>query len=126
MPKVNPAISGGMPKMLKVGVFSFDVGRSMFDVGVFAYLDVHLRSFHVADFKEILGGLAEIVGQEFVKTEPDVLSDYGVDNMLPKAVVFPKDTEQVSEVVQLANRENMVIIPCGSRTRWPWAIRRHG
>jgi len=44
VPKVNPAISGGMPKMLKVGVFSFDVGHSMFDVGVFAYLDVHL--FH--------------------------------------------------------------------------------
>ncbi len=32
-------------------------------------------------------------------------------------MVFPKDTEQVSEVVQLANRENMVIIPCGSRTK---------
>jgi len=30
--------------MIKVGVLSFDVGRSMFDVGVFAYLDVHL--FH--------------------------------------------------------------------------------
>lgn len=71
----------------------------------------------MADFKGILGGLAEIVGQEFVKTEPDVLSAYGVDNMLPRAVVFPKNTEQVSEVVQLANRENMAIIPCGNRTK---------
>jgi len=71
----------------------------------------------VKDFTEIVERLAEIVGQEFVKTEPDVLSDCGVDNMLPKTVVFPKDTEQVSEVVQLANRENMAIIPCGSRTK---------
>jgi len=30
-----------MFKMPKV-IFSFDVERSMFDVGVFAYLDVHL------------------------------------------------------------------------------------
>jgi len=71
----------------------------------------------VADFKELVERLAEIVGEAFVKTEPETLSMYMVDKVSPKAVVFPKDTEQVSEVVQLANRENMVIIPCGSRTK---------
>jgi len=71
----------------------------------------------MADFKELVEGLAEIVGEAFVKAGSAALSMYRIDEVSPKAVVFPKDTEQVSEVVQLANRENMAIIPCGSRTK---------
>jgi len=71
----------------------------------------------VADFKELVERLAEIVGEAFVKTKPETLSMYMVDKVSPKAVIFPKDTEQVSEVVQLANRENIAIIPCGNRTK---------
>ena len=69
------------------------------------------------DSKERIHGLAEIVGREFVKAEPDVLSGYGVDNMQPGAVVFPKDTEQVSAVVHFANRENLAIVCRGSGTK---------
>ena len=69
------------------------------------------------DSTEIVKGLAEIVGQEFVKSEPDVLSGYRVDNIQPGAVVFPKDTVQVSEVVYFANRENLAIVPRGSGTK---------
>ena len=71
----------------------------------------------MADFKELVERLAEIVGEAFVKTKPETLSMYMVDKVSPKAVIFPKDTEQVSEVVQLANRENIAIIPCGNRTK---------
>ena len=69
------------------------------------------------DSTKIVERLAEIIGETFVKTKPETLSMYMVDKVSPKAVIFPKDTEQVSEVVQLANRENMAIIPCGSRTK---------
>jgi len=71
----------------------------------------------VKDSTDLVERLSEIVGKPFVKTEPDILSGYMVDKVSPKAVVFPKDTEQVSEVVQLSNRLNMAIIPCGSRTK---------
>ena len=71
----------------------------------------------MADFKKLVGELAGIVGQEFIKTGPDVIRDYAVDKMVPEAVIFPGNTEEVSGVVKLANRENMAIIPCGNRTK---------
>ena len=71
----------------------------------------------MADFKELVGELAGIVGQEFIKTGPDVVREYSVDEMVPKAVIFPVNIKEVSGVVTLANRENMAIIPCGSRTK---------
>lgn len=71
----------------------------------------------MADFKELVGRLDGIVGQEFIKTGPDVIRDYAVDEMVPDAVIFPGNTDEVSGVVTLANRENMTIIPCGSRTK---------
>jgi len=71
----------------------------------------------MADFKEIVGELAGIVGQEFIKTGPDEVRDYAIDEMVPEAVIFPGNIKEVSGVVTLANRENMAIIPCGSRTK---------
>ncbi|MCJ7687549.1 MAG: FAD-binding oxidoreductase [Desulfobacteraceae bacterium] len=71
----------------------------------------------MADFKELVGELAGIVGREFIKTGPGVIRDYAVDEMVPEAVIFPGNAEEVSGVVKLANRENMAIIPCGNRTK---------
>jgi glycolate oxidase FAD binding subunit len=65
----------------------------------------------------MVDGLAGIVGQEFIKTEPDVMNTYAVDNVSPKAVVFPKNTQQVSEVVQFAVQENLAIVPWGSGSK---------
>ncbi|MCP4666972.1 MAG: FAD-binding oxidoreductase, partial [Deltaproteobacteria bacterium] len=69
------------------------------------------------DSTEMVHALAGIVGRECVKAEPDLLSGYRVDNMQPGAVVFPKSTDQVSEVVHFANRENLAIVPRGSGTK---------
>jgi glycolate oxidase FAD binding subunit len=71
----------------------------------------------VADFIERLKNLIEILGEQNVKTEPDVTAEYAVDNIVPKAVVFPKNTKQVSDVVKFANRENLAIVPLGSGTK---------
>jgi FAD/FMN-containing dehydrogenase len=40
-----------------------------------------------------------------------------VDNVVPKAVVFPKNTDQVAEVVKFSNRENLAIVARGSGTK---------
>ena len=57
------------------------------------------------------------MGQEFIKTGPDVVRDYAVDEMVPEAVIFPGNIKEISGVVTLANRENLAIITAGSRTK---------
>ena len=65
----------------------------------------------------ILKGLSEILDQDFVKTDPEVTARYSVDNVAPKAVIFPENAEQIAEVVKYANRENLAIVPWGSGTK---------
>jgi len=57
-----------------------------------------------------------IVGNAFVKTEADAVADYGVDGLLPSAVVLPENAEQAAEIVKIAAREKFAVIPCGART----------
>jgi FAD/FMN-containing dehydrogenase len=71
----------------------------------------------MADPKKIIIGLTGIVGEDLIKTEPDTLAGYVVDSVMPKAVVFPRNTREVSEVVKFANRENLAIIPWGSGSK---------
>lgn len=71
----------------------------------------------MADFKEIIERLTGIVGQEFIKTRPEVIRDYAVDEMIPKAVIFPRNTQEVSEVVKFANRKALTIVPWGSGSK---------
>ncbi len=71
----------------------------------------------MADFKEKLKSLTEILGEQNVKTELDATAEYAVDNIVPKAVVFPKNTKQVSDVVKFANQQNLAIVPRGSGTK---------
>lgn len=61
--------------------------------------------------------LREIVGSEFVKDDPAVLSAYGIDGVNPWAVVFPGSTAEVSEVVRLAHSENLSLVPRGGGTK---------
>ncbi len=61
--------------------------------------------------------LKEICGPECVKTDSQALLQYAVDGIVPQAVVFPKDTGQVSEIVKYADRQNLAIIPWGSGTK---------
>jgi glycolate dehydrogenase FAD-binding subunit len=57
-----------------------------------------------------------IVGSAFVQTEADAVADYGVDGLLPSAVVLPEKAEQAAEIVKIAAREKFAVIPCGART----------
>jgi len=66
---------------------------------------------------DIIKELTSLLGETSVEVEPDQLSRFKVDHLIPKAVVFPKNTHQVSEVVKLAHRHNLGIVPWGSGTQ---------
>ncbi len=61
--------------------------------------------------------LNDILGKEYVKNETTILSDYSIDGVMPWAVVFPENTQQVSEVVCLARKENLALVPWGSGSK---------
>ena len=71
----------------------------------------------MADNTDILKGLLGILDHNLIKTDPDTLSQYNLDRVQPKAVLFPTSTVQVSETVRYANREGLAIVPWGSGTK---------
>ena len=65
--------------------------------------------------------LAAIVGDDKVRTDADSLETFGKDwtkiyPPKPTAIVFPKTTEQVQQVVLLANEHQLALVPSGGRT----------
>ena len=69
----------------------------------------------------ILTALQAIVGQDRVLTDADSAQQYGRDwtrvhTPAPLAVVLPGTIPEVQEVVRLAARENLAIVPSGGRT----------
>lgn len=70
---------------------------------------------------ELIAALQAIVGIDKLKTEADDLDTYGKDwtrvhAPAPSAIVFPKTTEQVQKLVQLANEQSLALVPSGGRT----------
>ena len=68
---------------------------------------------------DILQSLRKIVGERGVSNNPEELWFYSRDPgvlspRLPDYVVAPRSTEQVQQVVQLANRERIPIVPMGN------------
>ena len=71
----------------------------------------------------ILTELKAIVGEKFAFNDPDKLEAYAKDETpdaryahLPEAVVLPATTEEAAQVVKLANREHIPVIPRGAGT----------
>jgi glycolate oxidase FAD binding subunit len=58
-----------------------------------------------------------LLGRELVKTDTDFTTRYAVDGLIPTAVVFPKNTQQVSEVITYANQKQLAVVPWGSGTK---------
>jgi len=70
---------------------------------------------------ELLEKLIEIVGEDWLKTDPADLETYGKDWTKaylanPIAIVLPKDTDEVVALVQLANLHEVALVPSGGRT----------
>jgi glycolate oxidase len=61
--------------------------------------------------------LGAVVGPENVLTEAQATASYQVDGFTPDGVVFATSTEQVSQVIRLANEFRIPIIPWGSGSK---------
>ena len=75
----------------------------------------------VALTPELLTQLTAIVGENRIKTDTDSLQNWGRDHTKhfdpnPSVVVFPSSTEQVQDIVKLANQFNVAVTPSGGRT----------
>ncbi|MCD6383636.1 MAG: FAD-binding protein [Thermoplasmata archaeon] len=70
--------------------------------------------------EEVIRELKEIVGDEYVVTDPADLYVYGFDASIhhrdADVVVRPHSTEEVSRIVKLANRRKIPIMPRGAGT----------
>lgn len=65
--------------------------------------------------------LSTIVGQDKVRVDAESLETFGKDwtkiyPPKPSAIVFPKTTEQVQQLVKLANELSLSLVPSGGRT----------
>ena len=73
-----------------------------------------------AGHSDLIDDLKTAVGDAYVVHEPDDLIVYeydgSVDRALPAAVVLPVSTEDVSNVVKVARRHNIPIVPRGAGT----------
>ncbi len=70
---------------------------------------------------ELLEKLAEIVGDEWVKTDAADLENFGKDwtkayPANPIAIVFPSNIDKVLALVQFANLHKVALVPSGGRT----------
>src|SRR6056297_3624203 len=70
---------------------------------------------------EILGELRALIGNKNVHVDEEKIEAYSHDETnaeeyghLPEVVLTPTTPEQISEVVKLANRENIPITPRGA------------
>ncbi len=70
--------------------------------------------------EDILAELRAVVGADAVETAPDALLSYASDatfaQHLPDAVAHPTTTEQVSDLLRIASRQRLAIVPRGSGT----------
>ena len=69
--------------------------------------------------RSLAGRLAQVVGEEHVRTDPGALRVYGQDATplfrgTPDAVVFPRTAQEVSGVLRLAGEAGMPVIPRGA------------
>ena len=72
----------------------------------------------VKELKEIVKRLEEIVGAEYVSCYPEERYFYGRDPGTmpakePEVVVLPGSTEEVSEIIKLANEKEIPVVPMG-------------
>ena len=70
--------------------------------------------------KEIITGLCKIAGRENVLVEPEDLVAYSYDgthlSFRPEAVIVPGTTEEISQIMKLAQREKIPVVARGGGT----------
>ena len=75
----------------------------------------------MANREDILQALATVLDEGKLRTDADSLESHGKDwtkmyDVAPLAIAFPRSTEQVQDIVKLANQLDFAIVPSGGRT----------
>ncbi len=81
-----------------------------------------MKKYNIVTSK-ILNELKQILGEKNLTVDKDKLENYSHDEVtdsnfyyMPEVVVFPETTQQVADIVKLANRELIPIVPRGAGT----------
>ncbi|MEJ2587705.1 MAG: FAD-linked oxidase C-terminal domain-containing protein [Deltaproteobacteria bacterium] len=68
--------------------------------------------------KAVLGGLSRIVGPQHLLTDVPRMSEYHSDatklSFIPDAVVFPGNSDEISQILSLATQEGFPVVPRGA------------
>jgi len=75
----------------------------------------------MADSDQILVALGEVLDEGKLRTDEESFASHGKDwtkmyEVKPLAIAFPRTTEQVQEIVKLANELEFSLVPSGGRT----------
>ncbi len=86
-----------------------------------------MSKYHAVD-EAVIAELKQIVGEKYVWLDREKMEDYSHDAVTgekythyPEAVVFPGQTGQVAEILKLANRRLIPIVPRGAGTGYACA-----
>ena len=71
--------------------------------------------------KPVLDQLIEIVGKELILNDQESLEIYGQDwsrlyKPSPSLIIRPANTQEVAEIIKIANDNNIAVVPSGGRT----------
>ena len=61
--------------------------------------------------------LVKVLGRDKILTNPQELAAYQIDGQLPSLVVFPSHIDHICQIVRVANRDGMPLIPWGNGSR---------
>src|ERR1051326_7509011 len=71
----------------------------------------------MAEIETFLADLKEHMPSLQITHEPDALSDYTIDGILPRLVVAPDNKEQVAQIITLVNQHGLPLIGRGGGSR---------
>lgn len=67
--------------------------------------------------KSIVKNLKSIVGDKNAILEKDELKGFSVDEIAPQIVLFPDNIDQVSEIMKIASKDSLSVVPRGAGTK---------
>lgn len=66
---------------------------------------------------DVAGRLVEVIGAKRIVAAEEELPAYAIDGLVPSVIVKPASAEEVAEVVRFAVKEQLAVVPVGSRSK---------
>ena len=67
--------------------------------------------------KSVIKKFQSIVGEKDAYLEKKKLESFRIDGLIPEIALFPQSVEQVSEIMMLASKESLRVMPVGAGTK---------